>query len=635
MKITCQSCQAKYTIADEKVAGKTVKIKCKKCGATIVVSGADAGAAPAAAAPQPQAYGAQAPGPMMSAPPGDDDEGEGATRVFSEGGPGGPAADEWTVNVTDEDQRTLSGSQILMEFQRGVVTTDTYVWKDGMADWLPICDIPELMRLVSSPRPAAGGGVRPAAGGAPRPAAGMSAPAPAAASPAMHMPSAVSAPAAAARPAPAPVMPDLDPGGLGGTMIMNEGSPLANPMLHQEPSAAAFAAAAPVAARRGGKPAAVDLFASGQHENAKNAAAQHVADSHADRQVGERNENSVLFSISALTAAAGAGKKGDDPFDLGAPAPKNNGRGAVDDFMNLNSGIGGAMLAPPPLLTPFVEPPPPPPPQPVAPVASAAPAMSAVPAMQMQMQQAAPPPKSKAPLIVALFAVVAIAGGAGAFFALKPAAAPGPSGTESTTKATAATTAAEAPTAAPTPTQTAAAPVDTGKPAETSAAQAATAPTGTPTAAVAAGTPKGGPAPGGPLPGKAPDAKPDKAPDPPKADKTPDPPKADKTPDPPKADAKPDTGGAGGKEFDRAAAMSALGGASGAARGCKKDDGPTGTARVKITFAPNGSVTSASVDGPPFAGTAVGGCIAGAFRGAHVPAFDGGPVTVTKSVSIN
>jgi len=27
MKISCQSCQAKYTIADEKVAGKTVKIK--------------------------------------------------------------------------------------------------------------------------------------------------------------------------------------------------------------------------------------------------------------------------------------------------------------------------------------------------------------------------------------------------------------------------------------------------------------------------------------------------------------------------------------------------------------------------------------------------------------------------------
>ena len=39
MKIQCQSCQAKYTIADEKVLGKVVKIRCKKCSATIVING--------------------------------------------------------------------------------------------------------------------------------------------------------------------------------------------------------------------------------------------------------------------------------------------------------------------------------------------------------------------------------------------------------------------------------------------------------------------------------------------------------------------------------------------------------------------------------------------------------------------
>ena len=45
MKISCQSCQAKYTIADEKVVGKVVKIRCKKCGATIVVNGNESDAA--------------------------------------------------------------------------------------------------------------------------------------------------------------------------------------------------------------------------------------------------------------------------------------------------------------------------------------------------------------------------------------------------------------------------------------------------------------------------------------------------------------------------------------------------------------------------------------------------------------
>jgi len=98
--------------------------------------------------------------------------------------------------------------------------------------------------------------------------------------------------------------------------------------------------------------------------------------------------------------------------------------------------------------------------------------------------------------------------------------------------------------------------------------------------------------------------------------------------------AAPDPGG-GGKEFDRAAAMSALSRAAGAAKSCKKDDGPTGSGKVKVTFAPSGNVTSATVEGPPFAGTAVGGCVAAAFRSAHVPPFDGASISVSKTFTIN
>src|SRR5689334_1679643 len=58
MKIVCGSCQAKYSIADEKVAGKVFRIRCKRCGEVIVVRGdqdspeaAASGGAAAAAAP--------------------------------------------------------------------------------------------------------------------------------------------------------------------------------------------------------------------------------------------------------------------------------------------------------------------------------------------------------------------------------------------------------------------------------------------------------------------------------------------------------------------------------------------------------------------------------------------------------
>jgi hypothetical protein len=94
-------------------------------------------------------------------------------------------------------------------------------------------------------------------------------------------------------------------------------------------------------------------------------------------------------------------------------------------------------------------------------------------------------------------------------------------------------------------------------------------------------------------------------------------------------------GGGGGSSapFDRGAAAAALGSVNVA--GCKKSDGPTGSGHIKITFAPTGNVASAQVDQPPFAGTAVGGCVAGKFRSAHIPAFAGSSVTVGKSFTID
>jgi cytoskeletal protein RodZ len=91
---------------------------------------------------------------------------------------------------------------------------------------------------------------------------------------------------------------------------------------------------------------------------------------------------------------------------------------------------------------------------------------------------------------------------------------------------------------------------------------------------------------------------------------------------------------AGTAPFSVSAAQVELTKAAGNAGSCKKPDGPTGSGKVKVTFATSGRVTSANVDGPPFAGTPTGGCIAGVFRRAKVPPFAGNPVTVSKSFSI-
>src|SRR5271169_1351768 len=100
MKITCQACAAKYTIADEKVLGKIVKIRCKKCGATIVVNGNDPSASAGGAAPQAFDYAGQ------------ENQGE-----------------PWTVNIADGDQRTMTNNEIVDGYRAGYVTDETFCWK--------------------------------------------------------------------------------------------------------------------------------------------------------------------------------------------------------------------------------------------------------------------------------------------------------------------------------------------------------------------------------------------------------------------------------------------------------------------------------------------------------------------------
>jgi len=593
MKITCQSCQTKYTIADDKVAGKTVKIKCRKCGSPIVVHG-DGGQASAGES----AHATQAEGDDAAEP-----------RGFAESAGGAPApagAGQWLVNVAEGDERSLTTAGIAAAYANGTITQDTYVWKEGMSDWSPVAAIPELTQAIAAQMQQA-----------------------------PH-----------ARPTPAPAVPEPAVG-LGGTVMMDHAAPA--PRAASAPPGAPrpasvpppAAAATPTAARRAVNRGGVDVFGA-REQAAASPAVSPSAPPPGDKLVGARNETSVLFSLSALTATESAAAKAqqDDaallrpgPGAGGRPRPgpgagpgpaRNNGeRAGFDDIMNLGGGgIGSPILAPPPVLAPVVEAPPPKPASmpPMAGMGGMGAGASAYPPMGMPD---APKKKSPVGIIIGVVAALAVVGGAAAA-ALGVFSSPPPVA-QNDTPTTAQTGASEAK-----PADTAAAeakPADTAgaeaKPADTAAAEAKPADTGP----VAANTP-GGPRPGGPIgaqPGgtKPGDKEPEKAPDKP----------AEPTP-PPEKTAAPAEGG-GSQEFNRGAATSALGSAAGAAKGCKKPDGPTGTGKVKVTFAPSGNVTSAQVQGAPFAGTPVGGCVASAFRSARVPPFSGAPVSVTKSFSIN
>ena len=87
-------------------------------------------------------------------------------------------------------------------------------------------------------------------------------------------------------------------------------------------------------------------------------------------------------------------------------------------------------------------------------------------------------------------------------------------------------------------------------------------------------------------------------------------------------------------KIDSVAAREALAEAAAAAQSCRSANSPSGIARVTVTFTSTGQAVSASVAGPPFAGTLEGKCITAKFRALQIPPFVGDDVSVRKNVNL-
>jgi predicted Zn finger-like uncharacterized protein len=555
MKITCQACQAKYTIADEKVVGKVVKIRCKKCGASIVVNGSEASA-----------------GARVSGPP-DPPATSAASGVF-------------TVNVADGDQRTLSEAEIVTAYRAGVIGDDTFCWKEGMTDWLPLLEISALHAACTGPQ----GGAAPDAVETELPATMID--------PSIPAVGAGAAPRVPPRVSSRPATKD------------GNGS-LAGPP-----------PAATVAARRtGGRGTAADLFSgaarAGGEDDVMTSAPAETPQPHNDgpKPTGARNENSVLFALEekggappptmpATNEASGL----IDIRQLSAQMRSSSDdkkKSRVDDIMNLGGGGAfsptlGAPVLSAPSLEHYSQPPP---------------------SMLGSMGGAgAADAKSKALIFLSLgagtFFLVAAIGvavllvrGKGSITAddqEKPTTSASVAGKTPAPGSSVATT---APAAATTETaQASAAPESPTAPSES--AGAAKEPSTKETKETAAKETAPAPAPVVPKEPKAPAAA--AAP----------------------KEAAPATG-TPVAEFNMGEARSRLASVAGGVQTCKRGD-TTGAGRVEIIFAPSGAVQSANLmPGSPFDGTPTGKCVEARFRGARVPPFGGSPFTVTKSFSIN
>ena len=250
MKIVCDACQAKYSIADDKIQGKAFKIRCKKCNHIIVVKtggeGAAASAAPAAA-------------PVEKSKPA-----------------AAPAVDQgaWHVVVDGEQVGPLTDAEVKDRLRQGKINSDTLVWKEGFADWMQLSTVPELTailaRITRQPSPKAG-------------ARESAAREPARASGAMR---AVAEPAQAAEADPFAAATVITPAGTA-DLFASATAPSAVP--------------SPVAPA----PSSPFLFGGMSSQPAEPVAAKSPGNGAGSTHLtGQRNENSVLFSLSNLEALA-------------------------------------------------------------------------------------------------------------------------------------------------------------------------------------------------------------------------------------------------------------------------------------------------------------------------------------------
>ncbi len=594
MNVACSQCSAKYAINDDRVKGRKVRIKCKRCGNAFVVDGTVEGAA-SGAAPAITRSATPYPGTV--------------TTDASMG-------NLWMVAITDDDTREMTTDQVLEAYAARTIDQYTYLWREGMADWQAPFEIAEMAELLKArgfhvsedALPPAGAG---AGGVVWREPGRASSPLNPAVSDYQEDESDNDVTRSISRAA----LEESESDGGDLPQRIEDAQGLAPPIDASEPFFGS-----PARAKVSDRPSGVDLF--GGFPKNPEPEQQPTGTTEDSTLTGARHESSVLFSLNALVSSEEAKthkrasrkeQAADDAFLSSSAGPPS------DPIATLTASID-PMLAPPP---------------PSVPVPSIAPALP------VATSSVAPPRSATSGVLLTLLGFAIAVGGIVAVIALglvpgltftpsasvpppplPSAAPPVPEPTVTAVIATAsalpsaapvvsapaASASAPAPSAAPT-----AAPAPSAgtkiKPAETTTV--ASPPASPATAATVATAPTAAAAPTVAVPSPAATA-----------------PAAPATPEP--AAPAPAAGG-----FNTDAAKAALASAAAnATSNCKVPGTPAGTSKVTVTFVPSGRATQALVAGD-FAGTPAGSCIARVFRGAQVPSFSGDSVTVTKSVTLH
>lgn len=162
MNFSCNKCQRKYSIADDKVRGKTVKVRCKNCQNVISVEGPPAEEQESTrvvsladverlreqdrSLAEVEAGVVQASPAAAAAAQSWEDE---PTRTM----PLRDTSSPWFVMVKSKQEGPLDTGALAELIASGAVTGRSYFWQQGMPDWKRGQDIAELAGLFAPAAP--------------------------------------------------------------------------------------------------------------------------------------------------------------------------------------------------------------------------------------------------------------------------------------------------------------------------------------------------------------------------------------------------------------------------------------------------------------------------------------------------
>ncbi len=149
MKFLCERCGTRYSIADEKVRQKILKIRCKSCDNVITLKDSSTADAPAAApvvveaAPKAPAAPAAAKASVPKA---------GASVPALPRPPAPVERADWHMAVDGQQSGPFTKTNLVNQVLGQKLGAEVFLWKDGMDGWKEPVKVPEIDRALATAR---------------------------------------------------------------------------------------------------------------------------------------------------------------------------------------------------------------------------------------------------------------------------------------------------------------------------------------------------------------------------------------------------------------------------------------------------------------------------------------------------